>query len=591
MKKQQYIIFCLFIAGVLDSTAALQQQSFDECATDAAAICRVSIHKNSAFEKPPHAAIYTETGATVLETFKGTFADTVRLEYRGGELNGRGEVYCSRPVFEHGGEYLLFIQIRGDGTLYALKHLHSSDPQYAARLDQLRLMDEPGADASDQTSPTSGGMIAYTVGVLPGTTGYASRFLQCDRGEPIEYIVDMDVLPVGLSSNQAMTALGNALAAWENETSLTFKFAGFESFGMAAADVGTSDGRIRIQMHDNHDYIDDNSNTLGIGGRSYSYNDVSWPNGGYGGKVGTNEFDLTTRGYLVMEHTRATLSDPVSFEEVLCHELGHVLSLGHSSETSGETDTTLAEAIMFYQAHADGRGASLNSWDLGNIDTIYPTNTPPYGYDRIIRAISSPSPQAPLSSGVNQADVTAYDLQGSATASIVSADPGFSLEGSNTIFFTPSGWFSDSSEATGSSYFDICYVRMDDGVNLSPPITVRVIQYLSDQNRDQLPNSWVSAHSITGGPSGDDDSDGFTNLEEWFLDSDPQDPQSNLRIALDGSDLSWNTRSRDLYQVQSTSSLTNAFVNIGNPILASDTNETFAIESADQMFYRVQRLP
>lgn len=450
MKRIVQTIVAVIIGGTFNASAAELETSFSDWVADAAAICRVSVHKNSAFEKPPHTAIYTATGASVLETFKGTFSDTVRLEHRGGEFNGRGETYCCRPVFEIGQDYLIFVQIREDGTLYAQKYLPRTDSQYASILNQLQSLHETGADVSNQTSPTNGREVAYSLGVLPGATGYASRFLQCDRGEPIEYLVDMDVLPSGITSNQAMTAISNALGAWEAQTSLTFKFAGFQSFGMAAGDVNISDGRIRIQLHDSYGEIDNNSNTLGRGGRSYSYSVLSggapmWPDGGEGGKVGPNEFDESTRGYLVIEHTKATLSDPVTLEEVLAHELGHVLSLGHSSETSGETNAELSEALMYYLIHGDGRGALLNTWDLNNIDLIYPTNTPPYAYSRIIEAITKPGTQHAFGTGVNQVGVSTYDLQSSATVELLPENQfvgnGSFMLTNNTIFFTPAGYF------------------------------------------------------------------------------------------------------------------------------------------------------
>ncbi|VGO21826.1 matrixin family metalloprotease [Pontiella sulfatireligans] len=592
MKNYLHAFLAVWILSISSSPAAEFEQSFSDWVAHADAICRVAVQKNTAFEKPPHSAIYTETGSTVLETFKGIFADTVQLEHRGGELNGRGEVYCSRPVFETGHEYLLFIHIRADGTLEALKSVSNSNPEYAALLDQLRLLDEPGADVSNQTSQPSGGMTTYSVGILPGSTGvYASRFLQCDRGEPIEYLVDMDLLPSGITTNQAMTALENALAAWEAQTSLIFKFAGFESFGMTAADVVASDGRIRIQFHDSYGEIT-SATTLGRGGRGYTYSGA-WPNGGLGAKVGTNEFDLTTRGYLTLEHTAASLSNPVSLEEVLCHELGHVLSLGHSSETFGESDSVLKEAQMYYLIHGDGRGAALNSWDTGNIDTIYPTNTPPYGYDRIIEAVTKYAPQHPFASGANQVNVHAYDLQGEATAGLLSENQyvgngGFVQNNGSVIFFTPGGAYSDA-QASPGSYYGRCFVRMDDGVNMSSPVEVRVVSFNKDSNGDLLPDSWASTYSVSGAAY-DSDGDGLTNYEEWLLELDPTNAQSRLEVALSGPSLSWTAKPEELYQIQSTTNLLNGFSDEGNPALADSISEKRTVELGTQKFYRIQRL-
>ncbi len=131
---------------------------------------------------------------------------------------------------------------------------------------------------------------------------------------------------------------------------------------------------------------------------------------------------------------------------------------------------------------------------------------------------------------------------------------------------------------------------MSDGVNLSPPILVRVIQFLSDGNRDQLPNSWATTHGVSGGASDDSDNDGCTNLEEWLLNSDPNDPLSSLWVDLSSSNISWTSRRNDLYQLQSTTNLLDGFLAEGNPLLSTSTNEALAVEFGDQKFYRIQRL-
>src|SRR2546427_37918 len=56
-----------------------------------------------------------------------------------------------------------------------------------------------------------------------------------------------------------------------------------------------------------------------------------------------------------------------NFAEVATHELGHVLGLGHS------TDST---ATMYATAHFDGRGATLKADDLAGLRAIYPMPVP-----------------------------------------------------------------------------------------------------------------------------------------------------------------------------------------------------------------------
>ncbi|MXZ39046.1 MAG: hypothetical protein F4Z19_12520 [Holophagales bacterium] len=61
-------------------------------------------------------------------------------------------------------------------------------------------------------------------------------------------------------------------------------------------------------------------------------------------------------------------------EEIMAHELGHAIGIGHScgDARSGSCDRVTSEAIMRAQAHGDGRGARLNSDDRAAVRFLYP---------------------------------------------------------------------------------------------------------------------------------------------------------------------------------------------------------------------------
>ncbi|MBI3782809.1 MAG: matrixin family metalloprotease [Deltaproteobacteria bacterium] len=64
--------------------------------------------------------------------------------------------------------------------------------------------------------------------------------------------------------------------------------------------------------------------------------------------------------------------NPVNLAEVMTHELGHTIGLGHSSETWPEPNPVLNSATMYFLAHCDGRGASLRADDIAAVKALYP---------------------------------------------------------------------------------------------------------------------------------------------------------------------------------------------------------------------------
>lgn len=610
------------LAGVLfvslpASALTLAPATPDERVQSAAAICHATVLGTESF-RGADGGICTRTWLRVNEVFKGRFPANITVVHRGGQVGEEGEVSSEAPKLNVGDERLFLLGQRADGTLFVdngsvgapllartggVKRagVAATDPNALALLSAARTR-YPTAAGPDLTAKAVGGLAPQAVTGLLTSSGVSRRFTAGDRGEPIEYLVDADALPAGLTQAQALGAVSNAFRAWANVTSLRFSFAGVNSFSTAAGNISTNDGRIRVQLHDLYNSIG-GSSTLGVGGNSFSISG-SFPSGGMGGNVNGNEFFPVTRGYLVMKHTQFSLQTLATFEEVLCHEIGHVLSMAHSSESSGEPAGPLREAMMFFQVHADGRGATLGSYDPPVVQQAYPTNnTPPYGYSRVMDVVTQPS-GAPNITGINQVELRGYDLQTTnLTLSIVSSTAGagaFSLVGS-TLKFTPAGFFGAprADPASGSAY-DRAFVRFSDGTNGSPYVEVRVLSLLADQNpggaSDGLPDDWVAQYfgsaSATISPSADADSDGVSNLNEFRLGTNPLSTASVLRFTSGTTaGLNWLATPYEVYEVQGTTNFTNWF-RVGNPVVPTTTNGSFTnFPATDRMFFRIERVP
>ena len=618
--KRLFLALGLLGAWVVSFTVSahtLAPATPDQRVQSAVAICHATVLGAECF-RGENGGVYTRTWLRVNEAFKGVFPPIITVVHRGGQFGEEGEVSSDTPRLEVGDERLFLLGQRADGSLFVddgsvgaprlapaggLKTLATAttDPNAVALLSAARAR-YPTAMGPDLTRQAASALVPQAVTGLLTSSGVSRRFTGGDRGEPIQYLVDADALPAGLTQAQALGAVSNAFRAWASVTSLRFTFAGITSFGAAASNLATNDGRIRVQLHDLHGSIS-GSSTLGVGGNAFSISGT-FPNGGMGGSINGNEFHPVTRGYLVMKHTQTSLQTLATFEEVLCHEIGHVLSMAHSSENSSEPAGPLREAMMFFQVHADGRGATLGSYDPPVVQQAYPTtNTPPYGYDRVLDVVTQPS-GAPNLAGINQVEVRGYDLQTTnLTVTVVSstANAGaFSLQGS-TLKFTPSGFFGASrvDPATSSAY-DRAFVRFSDGTNGSPYVEIRVVSLLADQNpggvSDGLPDAWVAQYFGSAGasvnPAADADGDGVSNLNEFRLGTNPTNAASVLRFtATSAAGLNWLATPYEVYEVQGTTNFTN-WVRVGNPVVPTTTNGSFTnFPAGNRMFFRVERVP
>lgn len=607
-RKLLLALCCL--ALTCESYAACEHGDINSLISRSDGICVGEVLSISSFRRAEDSAIVSEYVIAVQDAIRGKFPNRLSIIQQGGEVDGVATWphHLSADLLP-GKPYVLFLLERENGSIEIL-----DGPEGALLKDECdhgflnKLKSNPqqanGKPEEDLTAYAAEDLIIEQAVTANGLSTTPRRFQAQDRGEKIPVIVDHSTLPSGITTNQAMTAVQNALDAWEAATSARFYIEGTETFPSSANTIDTSDGRIRLQLHDNFNVISDASDTLGTGGGYFS------TSAGSGGNLNGVDFLRSSNGYVIINHPKASLSDSVTLEAVICHEIGHVLGLAHSSENLSEGNTTLAEAIMYYRAHTDGRGASLNSWDIDKGTIGYPTdNTPPAGYIRYITAVTIPGGWTLTNPEVNQVD--AYDLDGDSMSLNIASQEflsgSFSIAGSS-ILYTPSGYYADYQNPNPENSFnDRALIEVSDG-QYTGVIEVRVIGFASDSRPsstpDGLPDSWMTANfgsiSPTPGTSGTNDNpdgDNSNNLEEYQNGTNPNDPNSALKvthysIADSISSINWACTQYELYMVEESPNLVDWTVNRYVLVNENLTEATTMIEqgAGTKHFYRVSRV-
>jgi len=360
---------------------------------------------------PAGSMIWTYVEIKIDRMLKGHLRETtIVLKQMGGEVNGFGVRTFGQPEFKRGERVLLYLNSGADGTLHSAHSFmgtfaittDSSGNEYVERSvnsSEIELLDRAGngevtnravsetyfrmirrtlkteasriaaVDAALSAQPLVAVPPEYSKkqnrsgGVSPEFTYVAGplRWMEADSGQPVQYFVNPNSCPV---AGGGSAEIARAMSAWPNQSGANIQL-----------QVAGQTGSCGISF--------DNKNTISFGD---CLNQLDPPVGGCSGVVGqttvgwVNESKTiggTTFNKLIEADTvfnkgmDCFLSNSANFAEVMCHELGHSIGLGHSADTA---------AIMWPTAHGRGRDANLGTDDRAGILSIYPSSgSPPPG--------------------------------------------------------------------------------------------------------------------------------------------------------------------------------------------------------------------